>query len=522
MRTTYAPLMATLATLASLAAGGPLALAAEGVAASEATLTPAERLEQRLERAEQRIRELEARLERAEATRSAGNDHDSDQARSGASAQPAISTATAAAGSPPASARGSPPPRAVTVTATDGSNTVRLRGNVAIDWRQFGDSGTPAGASMIFARRVRPVVEGVLAGNYEYRLMPDFGSGRASLVEAWVDAHLTPSLALQFGKFKSPLGLERLQKDQFVRFTELGLPSDLEPGRDFGLQASGSLQGGTVNYALGWFDGTLDGSGSESNTNPDLDSDGKRDLVGRLFLQPFNSDRDSLLQGLGFGIGASYVNATGVAGSGASTLLPAYRSPGQQGIFYYRGSAAGAASAAVQVPPSEATIAAGLRRRLAPQAQYFIGPFGLIAQYTMVTQQVQRTSGSGLASGMLGHHAWLVAGSWFLSGEQAAAETFTPRSLFTPGRPGTGAIELVARVHAIRFDAAAFAGGAGSFADPANSVLAARAWGAGFNWYLNGNFKLQFNYEVTQFTGGAATGNRPAERVAITRAALLY
>jgi phosphate-selective porin len=115
-----------------------------------------------------------------------------------------------------------------------------------------------------------------------------------------------------------------------------------------------------------------------------------------------------------------------------------------------------------------------------------------------------------------------VAGSWFLTGEEAAAETFTPRSLFTPGRPGTGAIELVARVHAIRFDDAAFAGGAGSFADPANSVLAARAWGAGFNWYLNGNFKLQFNYEVTQFTGGSPTGDRATERVAITRAALLF
>jgi phosphate-selective porin len=53
-------------------------------------------------------------------------------------------------------------------------------------------------------------------------------------------------------------------------------------------------------------------------------------------------------------------------------------------------------------------------------------------------------------------------------------------------------------------------------------VQAARAWGAGLNWYLTGTFKLQFNYEVTQFTGGAPNGDRPTERVAITRASLIY
>jgi phosphate-selective porin OprO/OprP len=509
MRTTYAPIMATLATVATLATAGAPVRAAEAVLqagagpASDATPTPEQRLEQRLERAEQRIRDLEQRLERAEAARPLANGHDSDEQ----SAQSAQSAAPAGAAAPP---------RAVTVTAADGSNTLRLRGNVAIDWRQFSDSGTPASASMILARRVRPVFEGVMAGNYEYRLMPDFGSGRAILQEAWVDAHLAPSLALQFGKFKSPLGLERLQKDQFVRFIELGLPSDLEPGRDFGLQASGSLHGGTVNYALGWFDGTLDGTGSESNTNPDLDTDGKRDLVGRLFLQPFNARRDNPLQGLGFGVGVSYVNATGVAGSGSSSLLPTYRTPGQQAMFGYRGDLASTPAL------NEATIAAGMRRRLAPQAQYFLGPLGIIGQYTLVTQQVQRATGSGPAVGTLGHHAWLVAGSWFLTGEEAAVETFTPRSLFIPGRPGSGAVELVARVHAIRFDDTAFAGGSASFADPASSVRAARAWAAGVNWYLNGNFKLQFDYEVTEFTGGAVLGDRATERVAITRAALLY
>lgn len=520
MRTTYAPLLASLAALATAAPSG-MALAAEPAAPAshppdDASLSPEQRLEQRLERAEQRIRELEARLERNEAAQAAAAAADTTAHAAVASALPAEAPVAHPEDRSPGQ-QAIAPPRALTVTTADGSNTIRLRGNVAIDWRQFTDPATPASASMFFARRVRPVVEGVLAGNYAYRIAPDFGAGRATLQEAWVSGRLNDRLSLQFGKFKTPLGLERLQADQFVRFTELGLPSALEPGRDFGLQASGNLARDTLSYALGYFDGTADGTGSENNTNPDLDTDGKRDLVGRLFLKPFSNDGDNPLHGLGFGIGASYVNATGVAGTATNTLLPGgYRTPGQQAMFSYRGDLA--SSPAID----EATIAAGVRRRLAPQAQYYRGPFGLIGQYTMVTQQVRRTDGSGVRTGTLGHHAWLVGGSWFLTGEDAASETFTPYSLFVPGRPGTGAVELVARVHGLRFDDGSFAAGASSFADPAASVRAARAWGAGLNWYLTGTFKLQFNYEVTQFSGGALVGDRPTERVAITRASLIY
>jgi phosphate-selective porin OprO and OprP len=522
MRTTYGPLLASLAALATAAPLGTT-WAAEPTAPvanppDEASLPPEQRLERRLERAEQRIRELEARLERSEAAQAAAAEPATHAAA--ASALPAEAPVSQPADRSPAlqvAAHAAPPPRALTVTAVDGSNTLRLRGNVAIDWREFTDAATPASASMFLARRVRPVVEGVLAGNYAYRLAPDFGSGRATIQEAWVSGRINDWLSLQFGKFKTPVGLERLQSDQFVRFNELGLPSALEPGRDFGLQASGNLAHDTLSYALGYFGGTVDGSGSENNTNPDLDNDGKRDLAGRLFFKPFSSDGDSLLQGFGFGIGATYVNATGIAGTTTSTLLPGgYRTPGQQAMFTYRGDLADT------TPINEATIASGVRRRLAPQAQYYRGPFGLIGQYTMVTQQVQRTDGTGLRTGTLGHHAWLVGGSWFLTGEDAASETFTPYSLFVPGRPGTGAVELVARVHGLRTDDASFAGGSSSFADPATSVRGARAWGAGLNWYLTGTFKLQFNYEVTQFSGGAPGGDRPAERVAITRASLIY
>jgi len=174
----------------------------------------------------------------------------------------------------------SPARHSITVSAADGFNTVRLRANMAIDDRQFLDASAPASASMIRARHVRPVVEGVLDGAYEYRLMLDLGVGRSTLQEAWINAHATSWLTLQFGKFKTPLGLERMQRDTFLRFAELGLPSSLAPGRDLNPQPSGTVAGERLSYWIGWFDGTLDGQGSENNTSPDLDTDCKRDWIG--------------------------------------------------------------------------------------------------------------------------------------------------------------------------------------------------------------------------------------------------
>ena len=56
------------------------------------------------------------------------------------------------------------------------------------------------------------------------------------------------------------------------------------------------------------------------------------------------------------------------------------------------------------------------------------------------------------------------------------------------------------------------------FANPAQSATKAFAWGAGLNWHLNRNVKLQFNYINTGFEGGDAN---PAlaqrEHLALTR-----
>lgn len=56
-----------------------------------------------------------------------------------------------------------------------------------------------------------------------------------------------------------------------------------------------------------------------------------------------------------------------------------------------------------------------------------------------------------------------------------------------------------------------------AFANLASSASAAEAWAVGFNWYLNKNLRLLFDYEVTSFEGGAAAGDREDEKILFSR-----
>ena len=479
-------------TLAAVAVTLPtMAMAADDASSPTASLT----LEQRLEQAEQRIRVLERKLELADETATAS-----------VKSAPVVKAA----------------PAGISIAAADSGTVIKLRGNLAVDGRFFFDQNTPQTADTFLLRRARPYIEGTVGSIYDFRFMPDFGGGRAVVQDAYVNARFKPWFAVQAGKFKGPVGLERLQPDQYNRFLELGFPSALLPNRDLGVQISGTVLSGALTYSAGYFDGTSDGASTDANTTADLDNDGKRDWEGRVFALPFVNSDNFALRGLGVGVGASYVNSTGAATSSATavtttSLLSGYKTPGQQSLFSYRGDTASTPTI------NEATIADGVRRRVTPQIYYYLGPVGLLGEYAEVTQQVRRQiDATTVRHATLQHSAWQVSASWFLTGEEAAYSSYTPSSTFQPGKPGTGAWELVARYQSISFDPEAFTGGSASFANGTTSAQGARALGLGVNWYLNQNFKWQFDYELTRYDGGATHGDRPDERAALTRFSLVF
>ena len=374
--------------------------------------------------------------------------------------------------------------------SADGDFQLKLRGYFQVDSRWFFGDRNQTLADTFIIRRARPIIEGTVYKYFDFRIMPDFGGGQTTLQDLHLDARFWPQARFRFGKAKAPFGLERLQSATDTTFIERALPTALVPNRDLGLQIFGDVGDGAISYAAGIFNGSVDGGSNDSDTG-----DGK-DLIARLFAHPFKRSRERTLQGLGLGLAGSAGNERGNA---ASPNLPSYRTTGQQLFFRYRsdGTAQGT------------TIADGRRYRLSPQAYYYAGPVGVLAEYVWTSQRVRR----GAAVGQIQNDAWQVTVSYVLTGERASYRGVSPRREFDPKNKTFGAFEIAGRYHQLKIDGDAFP----IFANPQDSSRKAEAWALGLNWYFNRNVRFALNYERTDFTGGAARGDRPAEKAVLSR-----
>lgn len=423
------------------------------------------------------LAELRARVEVLE--RLVAKLQGQDQQRDGASAAPTGPTQVAAI-----------PNQGFTIAAADGISTVRVRGLLHFDGRYFADDITSAAADAWVLRRARPSLQARLSDFAEVGFTPEFAGGRTTILDAFVTLHAGPSVRISAGKFKVPIGLERIMSAADLRFIERGLPTSLVPNRDLGVQLHGDVADGALDYSLGYFNGVNDGASSESNVPAsDAENDASGDWAARLFIQPFLHHQDSALHGLGFGLAATYVRSSG---STTTSLLPAFRTPGQQTFFEYR----------------DGSFANGSRVRLAPQFYYYYGPLGALGEVVEVAQDVSRADASGtLRSQDLRNSAWQLQFAWLITGEQQKFRgAVAPIAPFSLDANTWGALEFVARYHELDTDADAFVGGSASLADPAASASRASAFGIGINWYLNQYYKWSLNYDRTHFDGGAANG----------------
>lgn len=429
--------------------------------------------------------------------------------------------------------------------SADGKNVIKLRGLLQTDYRWYEQgardvrnrSNQRAGSldaegfsdanDTWVARRIRPTIEGTVFGNYDFRVTPEFAGGSASVVDAYLDARLDPAFKIRVGKFKSFVGLERLQGGADIKFLERSYVTNaLLPNRDLGLAVHGDLAGARVNYAFGVVNGVADGGNISTGT----EFDGNKEVTGRLFATPWVNDV-SALTGLGFGLAATYADFEGErnlnftdtsAADATRNGLPSYLTEGQNTFFRY----------------SSAAVADGTRFRIAPQAHYYYGPFGLIGEYARVHQHVSLTSGGSPSAGgasapgvvdntvilpgtnkELQHEAWQVAASWLLTGEDASFKGVKPNQPFTFGG-GWGAWELVGRYSELNLDADTFTNKAGdsfssgAYASLADSARSAHSFTVGLNWYLNQNSRIALNYSQTDFDGGAGDGVLPIDATA--------
>jgi phosphate-selective porin OprO/OprP len=436
---------------------------ADGAAEARAVL---EALTERIAELDQQLRILERKLE-----------IEREQAAEKAKTTPAV-----AAGG-----------QGYSIKSADGNFQIRFRGYIQSDARFVGDTDSTSGPSTFLLRRARPVIEATAFKIFDFKLMPDFGLGTTVLQDAYADARFASWFRIRAGKYKAPFGLSRLQSATEMTFIERGTPTLIAPNRDLGVMAFGDLLAERLTYQVGLFNGVVDGGSA------DIDDRSGKDIVARVFAHPFRKAQSDGWKQLGIGFAISSGSQRGTV---TAPNLPTYRTAAQQPFFRYRSD----------LTPEGTTIADGDHWRIGPQAYYYRGPVGLLAEYYVSNQRLRR----GVDTGDNTAKAWQLESSYVLTGEDASYRGVTPRHSFerSSGGNGWGAFELIGRYGHFEVDNDVFP----VFANPAVAARRADDVVGGVNWYLNRMVKITAEYESILFDGGAPDGgDRPTERAILTR-----
>ncbi|MDX9952192.1 MAG: porin, partial [Methylophilaceae bacterium] len=358
------------------------------------------------------------------------------------------------------------------ISSADGAHSIKLRGLLQVDHRNYFGDDDPHFNNETALRRVEPRIQGTLFKIFDFDINTEFAKHKeATVLDAYINARFQPWFQIQAGKFKVPLSLERLQGGAALRFAERSYVSDsIAPNRDLGIKVHGKFFDDKINYDIGVFNGIHDG-GQSAN---DDDSTNSKEFAARIFVEPFKGG-DSVLAGLGLGLAGTWGDQKG----DTEHQSVKYRTPGLNTFFQYAGT----------------TTSDGNKSRLSPQAYYYHGPFGLLTEYIRSSIDIKNATDSTT----LDHDAWQIAGSWVLTGEDNGFGVIKPKSKFDWANGGWGAWEVAARYHELEVDKDAFSGG---YANAASTTKKAESWSLGLNWYLNDNVKIATSYDHTSFDSG--------------------
>src|SRR3984957_18713508 len=368
---------------------------------------------------------------------------------------------------------------------------LNLSGIIQGDGRFFTSGSDKDVSSTFFLNRVRPIFTGTVAKYYNFNITPDFGQGRVTLQDAYMNITYWDYAALRTGKFKAPLDLERLQSDRDLLLSERSEIQNLVPNRDTGFDLHGKLLEGRLFYDAALMNGVADNTAADTT---DLDVNDGKDFVGRIFANPFVLSENEWLKGLGLGFAGSYGDERG-----ATTSI--YRTYGMSTWFTY----------------NKGVTASGLRARLEPQAYYYWRGLGLMAAYAQDEHSLNLFTTKGKApfqrqinrTDTFTDTGYLAQASYILTGEDASYGWVKPYHSFDPRNGFFGAFEIAARISNVAAQTRQFQLG---FAAPNVAAKSATEFAAGINWYLTPNVKWQFDYANTYFDGGAGVKGAPRDR----------
>ncbi len=373
------------------------------------------------------------------------------------------------------------------LASDDGRARLTIGGLLQIDGRFFLADAREPHVDQFLVRAARLDVQATTLGRVDLRLIPDVAGSKLTLVEAHAVVRLAADVAVRVGKLKVPFGLERLQAESCLTFTDRGLPSQLAPATDVGVELRGELGDHQLAYQLGVFDGG--------------DATSAKDVAARLWLTPF-AHRPGPLAGLAVG-GAVMVGAR--HGTLAAPDVPTFKTAGQTTYLTLRSG-----------PTLDDTVIAdGRQWRATAHGRFERGPVSVMAEY-VYSRQATSLAGVGQA---VAFDAWQVVGQWVLTGADASSKGIKPRAAFDPGAGAVGAIAVAARLGGLRDVSGAAA--AATLMDPTAAARRVGAAGLGLDWFVSGNVRAVVDVERTWYRLGAAgvvgAVDRAPETTAVVR-----
>lgn len=382
----------------------------------------------------------------------------------------------------------------------DNDFVLKIRGLLQADARYFINDDALNTSDTFLIRKFRPSFDGTLFGLVDFRLLAEF-AGTPTILDAYADLRPWPWLRFRAGKFKSPVGLERLQADADVPLVERALDQNLSNQRDIGGIIWGDVGTGIFNYVVGVVNGAPD------TTAADTDINHAKDFVGRVFFQPFNAPALRELGNLGVGFAAATGNRKGrlptaVSGSpiptaAAQTGLAGFRTSGQNTFFTYFAPATDTTGATTTFAHERAT-------RINPQLYYYYDNIGLLSEFIYVWQGVQRGNNTTTLNQKAAH----ATVTYSFNGRESFEGT-TPVQVFDRKQGTWGALQLAFRWSWLKVDAESLSdpnvNGTG-YADATRSAASATAYAGGVAWIPRRSYKILLDFEQTRFEGGAGRG----------------
>jgi phosphate-selective porin OprO/OprP len=352
------------------------------------------------------------------------------------------------------------------------------------DFKVFSPNDLSPTRSGLYIPRVRFYFEGRLTRGFEYEVsLQRSVEGVWDLLDGNINLRPADSFQVQFGRMLVPYSFDWYDHlEQFFLTPERGLfPLNFGISRSAGLKWHGFLFEDRLQYAVGGYDGRLEGIADNNTT---------RDAVGYLNWRPFL--RDDAPEGL------KYLNI-GVSGFLGQQVSPRNPLPLRTSLQTSDNDEAAQAATIQFLRFREDTYALGGRSAAAVHLSWYRGGTTLETEFQAGRFGFVRADAAEsvrVTVPVAGYHVGL---GQFLTGETITRRTVVePLRPFAPwnGQHGPGAVELFGRFSQLVLGPEVFEA---SLANENNWTRNAAITDIGLNWYPNRFIKIYLDWQHAYF-----------------------